>query len=226
MLALLPLVVVAALPTPSDFLDGSEIGDAKQHVALRSKGVYEGHAGKTTATGTWTVTDDTLTVTAKSCAGPECAAYKKDFTAKVAVMAPRVMVVQSTAPTPLLQSGSYYCHYLGCEQRIGIVISSQLPRRVLNAVEDALIDQNRGRDATVVWIGDKAAQPSQDTRIEVCGRDAERAKKGVELLTADVKKALPWIGAPKVVEPPVTGCLWDVRLVVSDAVQLPPRKKQ
>lgn len=226
MLSLVPLLVAAALPTPSDFLDGSELGDASQSVALRSKGAYEGTASKTTVTGTWAVTDDTLRVTAKDCKGPACGALKKDFTAKVAVVAPRAMVVQSTAPAPLLQSGAYYCHYLGCEQRIGVVIVSQLPRRVLNAVEDALIDQNRGRDATVVWIGDKAAEPSQQTRIELCGRDAARAKQGLELLQADVKKALPWIGAPKVVETPAADCLWDVRLVVSDAVQLPPRKKK
>lgn len=226
MLSLVPLLVVSALPTPADFLEGSEVGDANQSVALRSKGAYEGTASKTTVTGAWTIADDTLTVTAKDCKGPACDALKKDFTAKVSVVAPRAMVLQSTAPAPLLQSGAYYCHYLGCEQRIGVVLVSQLPRRVMNAVEDALIDQNRGRNATVVWIGDKAAEPSPETRIELCSRDAERAKKGVELLKADVKKALPWIGAPKVVETPVSDCLWDVRLVVSDSVQLPPRKKK
>lgn len=226
MLSLLPLLVVAALPTPADFLEGSEVGDAKQSVSLRSKGVFEASAEKTNVTGTWSIKDDVLSVTAADCKGPACEALKKDFTAQVDVVGMRAMVLKSTAPAPLLQSGAYYCHYLGCEQRIGVVIVSQLPRRVMNAVEDALIDQNRGRNATVVWIGERAAQPSQETRIEVCGRDPERAKKGLELLKADLKKSLPWLGTPKVVETPAANCLWDVQLVVSDGVQLPPRKKK
>ncbi|MCC6334901.1 MAG: hypothetical protein IT380_13060 [Myxococcales bacterium] len=222
---LLPLLALAALPTPADFLEGSEIGDATQSISLRSKGVYEGASGKTTVTGTWAIKDDALEVKATGCKGPECKALQKDFRAEVEVVAPRAMVLLSTAPAPFLQSGAYYCHYLGCEQRIGVAISSQLPRRVLNAVEDTLIDQNRGRNATVVWVGHRAEKPSDKTRIEVCGRDAARAKKGLELLQDDVKRTLPWIGEPEVVKTPATNCLWDVQLVVSDKVQLPPKKK-
>ncbi|MEW5741312.1 MAG: hypothetical protein AB1938_20485 [Myxococcota bacterium] len=225
MAPLLPLLALAALPSPADFLEGAEIGDATQSLSLRSKGVFEATANKTTVTGAWTLKDDVLEVKASGCKGPECKALQKDFRAEVDVVGPRALVLLSTAPAPLLQSGSYYCHYLGCEQRIGVHISSQLPRRVLNAVEDALIEQNRGRNATVVWVGQRAEKPSDKTRIEVCGRDAERAKKGLELLLDDVKKTLPWIGEPEVVKTPATNCLWDVQLVVSDKVQLPPKKK-
>lgn len=225
MLSLVTTLALAGLPTPQDFLEGAELGDASQFVALRSKGQYEATVGATAVTGTWAMKADTLEVKATACKGPACKELKKDFTVQAEVVAARAATLKSTAPAPLLQSGSYYCHYLGCEQRIGVVIVAQQPRRLLNAVEDALIDQNRGRNATVVWVGPKAAQPSDKTRIEVCGRDPARAKKGAELLKADVKQALPWIGEPVLVDTPATDCLWDVRLVVSDAVQLPPKKK-
>jgi len=227
MRSLLVTMAVAGLPAPMDFLDGAELGDANQFVAFRGKGQYEASVGAgasaTQVTGTWAIKDDVVEVKATGCKGPACKDLKKDFTAQVDVVGPRAMVVKSTAPAPLFQSGAYYCRSMGCEQRVGVAIISQLPRRVMNAIEDALIDQNRGRDATVVWIAPRAAQPSDKTRIEVCGRDAARAKKIAELLAADVKKALPWIGEPVLVETPAKDCLWDAQLVVSDAVQLPPK---
>jgi hypothetical protein len=230
MITLVTTLVLAGLPTPQDFLEGAELGDASQYVALRSNNQFEANVGSgataTVVNGSWSMKGDTLEVKTTACKGPACKDVKKDFTAQVEVVAPRALTLQSTAPAPLVQSGSYYCHSMGCEQRIGVVIVAQQPRRLLNAVEDGLIDQNRGRNATVVWVGAKAAQPSDKTRIEVCGRDSARAKKGAELVLADVKKALPWIGEPVLVEKPATNCLWDVQLVVSDAVQLPPKPKK
>lgn len=231
MLTALLTLTLTQLPTPLDFLDNSESGDALQSVQLRSHGVFEGTSidkakGNTVTTGKWTIKDDTLEVKVSACRGPLCKEQKKDWTAKVNVVAARAMTLQSTAPKPLFQSGAYYCHYLGCEPRIGTeLLSKGANVKSLHAVEDHLIGHNRGRDATVVWIGQRPDTDTAKSRIELCGRDLEKARKGLELLKNDLADA-PWFGEVTVVEEPRKDCLWDVRLFVRDDVQPPMKSKR
>lgn len=232
MLTALIAISLAQLPTPIDFIDNTEIGDAKQYIGLRSRGVYEGHLvdkakGETVVSGTWKmVNGDTVEVKATGCKGPACKDAKKDYTAKVSVAAARAMMLQSTAPAPFFPSGSYYCHYLGCEPRIGVeVLSKGANLKAMHAVEDALIERNKGRNSTVVWIGARPEGDTSKSRIEVCGRDPEKSKLGLEQLKGDLATA-PWFGEVTVVEAPAKDCLWDVRLYVRDDVQPPAKAKK
>lgn len=231
MLTALLALTLTQLPTANDFLDNSESGDALQSVQLRSHGVFEGISidkakGNTVTTGKWSIKEDTLEVKVSGCKGPLCKDQKKDWNAKVTVVAPRAMLLNSTAPKPLLQSGAYYCHYLGCEPRIGTEILSKAANlKSLHAVEDHLIGKNRGRDATVVYIGQRSDTDTAKSRVELCGRDLEKAKKGLELLKADLADA-PWFGEYTVVEAPAKDCLWDLRLFVRDDVQPPMKSKR
>jgi hypothetical protein len=228
MLTALLVTALAQLPTPFDFIDNAEIGDATQSISLRSQGTYEGQAtdakkAKSDVTGKWKMTGDALEVKATGCKGPACKELKRDFAAKVTVVAPRAMVIASTAPKPFLQSGSYYCRFLGCEQRVGIeVVSKAAKLRLMHVIEDHLIEKNRGRDATVVWLGARPDGETPTTKVELCGRDPERAKKGLELLKADLAD-LTWVGELAVDETPKSDCLWDVRLVIKDSVALPKK---
>lgn len=231
MLTALLTLSLSQLPTPIDFLDNSEIGDANQYIQLRSKGVFEGTSldkakGNTVTSGKWSISGDTLEVKVTGCKGPLCKEQKKDWSTKVAVVAARAMTINSTAPRPLFQSGSYYCHYLGCEPRIGTeILSKGANLKALHAVEDHLIGKNRGRDATVVWIGQRTETDTAKSRIEICGRDLEKSKKGLELLKADLADAA-WVGEYTVVEAPKTDCQWDVRLFVRDDVAPPVKSKR
>lgn len=232
MLTALIALSLSQLPSPIDFIDNTEIGDAKQYIGLRSRGVYEGHLvdkakGETVVSGSWKMMNgDTIEVKATGCKGPACKDAKKDYTAKVGVAAARAMTLLSTAPAPFFPSGSYYCHYLGCEPRIGVeIVSKGANLKGMHAVEDALIERNRGRNTTVVWIGPRSDTDTAKSRIEVCGRDPEKAKAALETLQGDLATA-PWFGEATVVEAPAKDCLWDVRLYVRDDVQPPPRKKK
>ena len=231
MLTALLTLSLSQLPAPLDFIDNSEIGDATQYIQLRSKGVYEGHQldkvkGNTVVSGAWKMNGDTIEVKVSGCKGPTCKDAKKDYTAKVTVAAARAMLLSSTAPLPFFQSGAYYCHYLGCEPRIGTeLLSNAANLRAMHAIEDHLIGKNRGRDATVVWIGGRSDTDTKKSRIELCGRDLEKAKKGLELLKADLADA-NWVGEYTVVEAPQKDCLWDVRLFVRDDVQPPVKSKR
>jgi hypothetical protein len=222
---------LAQLPSVQDFIDNTEIGDAKQYIGLRSRGVYEGHAvdkakGDTVVNGTWTLTGDTVEVKSASCKGPACKELKKDWTAKVAVAAARAMLVESSAPPPLFPAGAYYCHYLGCEPRLGVeIISKGASLKALQAVEDALIARNVGRNTTVVWIGPRPEGDTATSRIELCGRDGEKAKAALETLKGDLSSA-DWFGEVSVVEAPAKGCSWDVRLFVRDDIAPPAKKKK
>lgn len=222
---------LSQLPSVQDFIDNTEIGDAKQYIGLRSRGVFEGHAvdkakGDTSVSGTWKLKGDTVEVKATGCKGPGCKDLKKDWTAKVGVAAARAMTVDSSAPAPLFPSGSYYCHYLGCEPRIGVeVISKGANLRALHAVEDALIAKNVGRNTTVVWIGQRPEGETAKSRIETCGRDPEKAKAALETLKGDLASA-PWFGEYTVVEAPAKDCLWDVRLFVRDDITPPAKQKK
>ena len=231
MLTALLALSLSQLPSPMDFIDNTEIGDAKQYIGLRSKGVYEGHLvdkvkGETVVSGSWKLNGDTIEVKATGCKGPACKDAKKDYTAKVVVAAARAMELQSNAPAPFFPSGSYYCHYLGCEPRIGVeILSKGANLKALSAVEDALIERNHGRNSTVVWIGPRPETDTAKSRIEVCGRDPAKSKEALELLKSDLATAA-WFGEYAVVEAPQKDCLWDVRLFVRDDVQPPPRKSK
>ncbi len=232
MLTALLALSLSQLPSPLDFIDNTEIGDARQYIGLRSRGVYEGHLvdkarGETVVSGSWKMVNaDTLEVKATGCKGPACKDAKKDYTAKVSVAAARAMTLQSTAPAPFFPSGSYYCHYLGCEPRIGIeVLSKAANLKALHAVEDHLIERNKGRNSTVVWIGPRPEGETTRSRIEICGRDPVKAKAALEELKADLTTAA-WFGEVTVVEAPAKDCLWDARLYVRDDVQPPPRAKK
>ena len=231
MLTALLALSLSQLPSPMDFIDNTEIGDAKQYIGLRSKGVYEGHLvdkvkGDTSVTGTWKMTGgDTVEVKATGCKGPACKDAKKDYTAKVGVAAARAMTLLSTAPAPFFPSGSYYCHYLGCEPRIGVeILTKGANLKAMHAVEDLLIERNKGRNTTVVWIGARTETDTAKSRIEVCGRDPEKGKAALELLKGDLATAA-WFGEATVVEAPQKDCLWDVRLFVRDDVQPPTKSK-
>lgn len=232
MLTALLTLTLTQLPTVNDFLDNAEIGDAQQYMQLRSRGAYEGQLvdktkGNTVIKGSWKINKDTLEVKAASCAGPACKEMKKDYTVKVTVVAARAMFIDSSAPKPFFQSGSYYCHYLGCEPRIGVeILSNAAGLGAMHAIEDHLIAKNRARNpaTTVVWIGPRPEGETKKSRIELCGRDPEKAKAGLETLKADLADA-PWFGEYTVVEAPAASCFWDVRLYVRDDVA-PPAKKR
>jgi hypothetical protein len=231
MLTALLTLSLSQLPTPIELIDNAEIGDATQYIQLRSKGAYEGQLvnkakGNTIVNGTWKMNGDTVEVKLSGCKGPSCKDAKKDYTAKVTIAAARAMLLQSTAPAPFFQSGSYYCHYLGCEPRTGVeILSKGANLRAMHAVEDHLIGKNRGRDLTVVWIGQRTETDTTKSRVELCGRDLEKAKKGLETLKADLAEA-PWFGDITVVEEPAKDCLWDVRLFVRDDLHPPVKSKR
>ena len=231
MLTALLTLSLSQIPTPIELIDNAEIGDATQYIQLRSKGVYEGHLldktkGNTVVSGGWKMNGDTVEVKLTGCKGPACKDAKKDYTAKVTIAAARAMLLSSTAPAPFFQSGSYYCHYLGCEPRTGVeILSKGANLRVMHAVEDHLIGKNRGRDITVVWVGARTDTDTAKSRVELCGRDLEKAKKGLETLKADLADAT-WFGEYSVVEAPAKDCLWDVRLYVRDDVQPPVKSKR
>ncbi|MFO0596412.1 MAG: hypothetical protein U0228_13935 [Myxococcaceae bacterium] len=231
MLTLALTLALSQLPTPTEILDNAEIGDATQFMQLRSRGAYEAQLvdkqkGNTIIKGTWSIKDDLLSVKAASCTGGGCKDAKKDYTAKATIVAPRAMLIDSTAPKPFFQSGSYYCHYLGCEPRIGVeILSKGANLRSMHAVEDHLIGKNRGRDKTVVWIGQRTDTDTTKSRVELCGRDLEKAKAGLEVLKADLADA-PWVGEFTVVEAPADKCFWDVRLYVKDDVTPPVKSKR
>jgi hypothetical protein len=126
----------------------------------------------------------------------------------------------------MLPTGSYYCRFQGCEQRIGIELRSKnAPASAMNYILDFSIDKNRKRDQTVVWWGKKLQTDAGPSRIETCARDPERAKKGAELMQADLAE-LPWLGKLEIKETEDKDCLWDVRVTVADTVVAPSRLKR
>ena len=138
--------------------------------------------------------DDVVSVKLSSCAGPLCKDLKKDYTARIELAAERALLVESTAPGILFESGSYYCHYQGCEKRLGVMlVAKDAKMRTMNYLVDYLIDQNRPRKVTVVWAGKRLAADAGKTRIEYCSRELEKAKKGAQLVADDLA-AIPWIG--------------------------------
>ncbi len=173
-----------------DFVEGSEIGTADQYVALESHGKYHAERvdkaiGKTSLNGTWKMKDvgaglkennldqklGHVDVKVASCTGPQCKDLKKDFGIDVELQAERAMTVKSVPADTMLSSGSYYCHYQGCEKRTGVeIVSKDAKARTVNWILDFMIDKNRKRDVTVVWWGHKLLNDAGKTRIEYCPR--------------------------------------------------------
>lgn len=206
-----------------DHLEGAEIGDATQFVAFRTGGRYyaerQDKAGKTVATGTWRIKGDTLDVKVSSCKGPACATLKKPWSAKVKLPAERAMTLQSTENAPLA-TGSYYCRSQGCEKRVGVeLVSHARHTDVMRQLLDFLIDSNRTRDVTVVWISDERIAPQKKSAVLWCGREERRAKESAIDVAKDLR-TLSWFGQ---VEPSAgpKDCLYDVRVIVGDEVRAP-----
>lgn len=219
-------IVVASLLSVSvqDQLSGAEIGDAVQFVSFRTDGKYhaerEEKGGKTVARGFWKLDGSKLEVKVTSCKGPGCKGFGKSWKAEVALTAERAMTLKTAPAEAPLKSGSYYCRSQGCEQRIGVeLVSHQRRVDVMQHLLDYLIDKNRTRDVTVVWIGPASAGAQDRSALHYCERDADRGKKGADLVAADLS-ALGWFDK---VTPKSAGkdCLFDVRLTVGDEVKLP-----
>lgn len=211
-----------------DQFDGAEIGDATQAMTFESGGkyVYE-RSGKeaTHAKGTWTTSDSGIDVKITSCKGAGCSsALGKSFHADVDVVSDRAMTVKASPPDAPLSSGSYYCHYQGCEKRSGVAIVAHGTKpAAMKYLLDYLIDKNRSRDKTVVWWQTRRIEDKQSqTKLEYCQRDEARAK-AIADATAKELAELPWIGA-LTPQPGGKDCLYEVRLVVADGVTLPAKK--
>lgn len=233
MLALPVAVFTLFAATPQDFMEGAEIGDATRYVAFESHGKYHAEKSdkekgqKSILKGTWAFSNETtLEAKTASCGGPECKALKHNYKVEVSVVAERAMTLKSVPEEPLLPSGSYYCRFQGCEQRIGVELKSKnAAASTLNYLTDFLVDKNRKRDLTVVWWGKKLQAEAGKSRIETCGREPERAKKGAELVQGDLAE-LPWLGKLEIVASEEKDCLWDVRVNVADDVVAPSRLKR
>lgn len=228
----IPLIISAAVLGVSvqDFLEGAEIGDANGYVALETGGRYHAEkvdktAGKTVVKGSWALKGDTFWVKASTCSGPACKDAKKDFQAQVSVVAERAMLVKSTPADSLMPTGSYYCHYQGCEKRYGIeLLSKNAKALTMNYLLDFLIDKNRKRDVTVVWWGKKMQVDAGKTRIETCQREPERSAKAAQLVAADLAE-LAWVGDIETVASAEKDCQFDVRVYVADSTALPVKNR-
>src|SRR5215211_2278344 len=200
MLVLLVSSVLAL--SVQDQINGAEIGDATQFVSFRTGGSYYAErrerSGRTQAKGTWRVRGERLEVKVTSCRGPSCDALGKPWSADVAIPAERAMTVRSDDAQGALPSGSYYCARGGCEKRIGVELVSHTQRMdVMKRVLEFLIDKNRSRDVTVVWIGQERTSPQQKTQVIWCLREDDRARNGADLVPSDLRE-LGWVGRPRV----------------------------
>jgi len=222
------LLCLAATPTPQDLVDGAEIGDTQQYVYFQSHNVYKAErqdkkAGTTRFSGSWSMKDDTLEVKPTSCKGPGCKELNKPYRVQLQVQAERVLQVKSEST--VFPSGSYYCHHLGCEPRVGVeLLGKDAKAMAMIWLTDFVIDKNRGRNTTTVWWGKKLEGGAPvTTHIETCGRDVEKSTRGADELTRDLSE-LPWLGKVGRTASADKDCLWDVRLYVADDVLPPPRK--
>lgn len=229
MIAHLLLATVLGISV-QDHFDGTEIGDANLTIAFESGGKYkaetEGAKEKTAAKGTWAVQGDTLEVKIASCKGPACDKLGKGYKADVSMVSDRAMTVRSSPPDGPLGSGSYYCHYGGCEKRVGVVVVTHAAKApVMKYLVDFLIDKNvaRGGSGTVVWWGKRMADKAAQTELTYCPREEDRGKKGAEQVAKELA-ALPWIGPLQPKVSAAKDCLYDVQLVVKDDAELPPKR--
>jgi hypothetical protein len=228
MLTALLIAVAAAAPQPEDLIDGAEIGNAEGYVAFESHNKYHAEKidkakGNTELRGTWALKDGVVEAKPTTCKGPACKELNKPYKAEVQVVAERGLLVKSIPDGSMFATGSYYCHYLGCEKRTGVeLLSKGAKASAVNYVLDSLIDHNRKRDVTIVWWGKKLADDVKKGAIQYCPREAERAKKGAELVQGDLAE-LAWVGKLEISESTEKDCLWDVRVLLPDELT-PPAK--
>ncbi len=224
---LLIAAVFSAAPEAQDLIDGAEIGNADGYVAFESRGKYHAEKidkakGNTVLKGSWTLADGVVDVKISSCKGAACKELNKPYKANVTAAADRALLVKAPADS-LFPSGSYYCHYLGCEKRIGVtLVSKNAKASSVGFVLDTLIEKNKGRNTTIVWWGARLAEEVKATRLEYCTREEARAKKGAEDAAADLS-GLAWVGKLEPVASTEKDCLWDVRLVLADSLMPPAR---
>jgi hypothetical protein len=212
-----------------DHLDGAEIGDANLTVAFETGGKYRAETegkDKTLAKGTWAVTGDSVEVKVANCKGPQCATVGKSFKADVVLVAERAMTVRAAPADAPLSSGSYYCHFGGCEKRLGVLLVTHGAKApVMKFLLDFLIDRNvaAGGGKTVVWWGKRTAEKAPATALTWCAREGDRAKQGAEQLAKDLAQ-LTTIGALTPTPSSAPDCLWDVQLTVGDDTPQPAKK--
>jgi hypothetical protein len=218
------LLALMLTTSVEDQLEGAEIGDANKYLVFGSGGKYSAEisdkkAGTTAAKGTWKVSGDSVEVKIASCKGPACKELGQGYKADVGVVSDRAMTVRSS--DPIFQTGSYYCHYQGCEKRIGVMLVGGKSLSTKYAL-DFLIDKNRGRNVTIVWIGKKSEEKNPVTTVSYCTREEARAKPGAEAVQKDLAE-LPWLGKTELKAAADKDCLWDVKVALGDEA-VPPAK--
>ena len=226
----MPLILVLLLLGQSnqqlhDWLQGAEIGDREQAMTFGSTGRYRAErkdsAGQTFAHGTWELRGSTLSVTVSNCKGPACKTFGLNFRAELAVVGGRALTVNPTPAEVPFARGSYYCHYQGCERRIGVrVLANGAAPAAVQAVLDRLVASNVGRNNTVVWSAAPADAPLPRSAVEFCPSGGELAQKGTQVTAADLA-GLDWLGAGTPTAAASPDCLWDVQVTVGDAVAMP-----
>ena len=209
-----------------DQLEGAEIGDAIQAITFATDGKYRAERkekiGTSRAKGTWTVQGGALDVKITSCTGPACKTFGQSFQGNVSVRGDRAMAVKASSESAALASGSYYCHYQGCEKRLGVELTSHGAKGgVVRYLLDFLIEKNHGRNVTVVWWGDRLKTAQAQTQVTYCRREEARAKAGADAVAKDLRE-LSWLGNPQVT-PGETDCTYDIRVQVGDTVNLPSK---
>ena len=228
MLLTLLTAVLATTPNVEDLIDGSEIGNADGFVAFESHGKYHAEKvdkakGNTVLRGAWTLKNDVVEVKIATCKGAACKELNKPYKAEVTAVAERALIVRAIPSDSMLPTGSYYCHYLGCEKRVGVeLLTKNAKAKGVNFILDTLIDKNRSRNTTIVWWGRKLADDVKASHIEYCTREEERAKKGAAEVAADLA-TLPWVGTITPVASAEKDCLWDVRVLLADTLALPEK---
>ena len=223
-LTLVLLVLAQSNQSVHDWLEGAEIGDREQSMTFASKGGYHAERkdalGLTQARGAWKLNGGTLAVSVNSCKGPHCKTFGKSFTVEVAVVGERALSVDPTPSDVPFARGSYYCHHQGCEKRIGVrVVTHAAPAPAVRAVAERLIDRNVGRNTEVVWWAPPMETAADVSSLLYCPREADAARKAADTVVADLA-GLEWLG-PLTPTAATGECLWDVQVLVGDAVALP-----
>lgn len=219
------LLTLLLSASAQDQLEGAEIGDKVQAMTLATDGKYTAErkekTGKTLAKGTWTMDGDQLHVKVTGCKGPSCKGFGQSFNSTIGVESDRAMMVRTAPEGTPFETGSYYCHYQGCEKRVGVeLVMHKSKAGVMRYLLDALIQKNRGRDVTVVWWGKRNLSPQAKTRVSYCKRDPARDQPAAEAVAKDLAD-MPSMTPGPVEANDAADCLWDVRVDVGDSSVVP-----
>ncbi len=225
----MPLTLVLLLLAQSnqqvhDWLQGAEIGDRVQAMTFGSTGRYRAERkdalGQTFAHGTWELKGSTLSVTVRSCKGPACQVFGTNFRAELAVVGGRALTVNPTPVDVPFARGSYYCHYQGCERRVGVrVVAHAAAPSAVQAVIDRLVAANVGRNTTVVWSAPPVDTPLQRSSLVFCPSGGDLARQGAQTTAMDLAP-LAWLGPLSPTAATGNDCLWDVEVTVADSVAI------